>query len=97
MSKRASKVTDTEAFRQQLLDELLAEHGSNLDEQFSNGSFGCHELLDRTFIVGTMVDHYVLTHPACVKNQEWFALAEKASDALADLYLRIGQAQCDDK
>jgi hypothetical protein len=44
-----------------------------------------------------MVDDYVFTHPACVQNQEWFALAKQASDALADLYIRIGAAQCDGK
>jgi hypothetical protein len=93
MSKRASKMSDTEEFRQQ----LLADHGPNLDEQYSIGSFGCHELLDRTFLVANMVDNYVLTHPACVQNQEWFALAEQALDALMDLYQRIGVAQFDSK
>jgi hypothetical protein len=44
-----------------------------------------------------MVDNYVLTHPACVQNQEWFALAEQALDALMDLYQRIGVAQFDSK
>ena len=93
MSKRASKMSDTEEFRQQ----LLADHGQNLDEQYSVGSFGCHELLDRTFLVANMVDNYVLTHPACVQNQEWFALAEQALDALMDLYQKIGVAQFDNK
>jgi hypothetical protein len=93
MSKRASKMSNTEEFRQQ----LLADHGPNLDEQYSVGSFGCHELLDRTFLVANMVDNYVLTHPACVQNQEWFALAEQALDALMDLYQRIGVAQFDSK
>ena len=93
MSKRASKMSDTEEFRQQ----LLADHGPNLDEQNSVGSFGCHELLDRTFLVSSMVDEYVLTHPACVQNQEWFALAKQASDALANLYMRIGSAHLDSK
>jgi hypothetical protein len=80
--------TGTEEFRKQ----LLADYGPNLDEQYSVGSFGCHELLDRTFLVSSMVDEYVLTHPACVQNQEWFALAKQASDALANLYMRIGAA-----
>jgi len=93
MSKRASKMSNTEEFRQQ----LLADHGPNLDEQYLVGSFGCHELLDRTFLVANMVDNYVLTHPACVQNQEWFALAEQALDTLMDLYQRIGVAQFDSK
>ena len=40
---------------------------------------------------------HVRTHPACVQNREWFALAEQAVVALHELYQRIGAAHLDDK
>lgn len=97
MSKHALKVPDTEQERQQLLDELATDHGPRWAEQYEAGSFGCHELLDRTALVTDMVERYVRTHPACVQNREWFALAEQAVEALQELYQRIGAVHLDDK
>ncbi len=97
MGKDALKVPDTEQERQQLLDELAADHGPHLAEQYEAGSFGCHELLDRTALAADIVERYVRTHPACVQNREWFALAEQAVAALQELYQRIGAAHLDDK
>ena len=97
MSKHVLKVSDTEQERRQLLDELLADHGPQWTEQYEPGSFGCHELLDRTALAADLVDRYVRTHPACIQNQEWFALAEQAAAALQELYQRIGAAHLDDK
>jgi hypothetical protein len=97
MSKHASKVPDTEQERRQLIDELLADHGPQWIKQYEPGSFGCHELLDRTALAADLVERYVRTHPACIQNQEWFALAEQAMMALQKLYQRIGAAHLDDK
>jgi hypothetical protein len=44
MSKHALKVPDTEQERRQLLNELLADHGPQLAQQYEPGSFECHEL-----------------------------------------------------
>jgi hypothetical protein len=76
--------------RQARVDELVAEHGAPWLDTFRPGSFGCHELLDRTMVAAGMVDQYVLSHPACVRDPEWFALARQASAALAELYQRVG-------
>jgi hypothetical protein len=97
MGKHASKVPDAEHERQQLLDELAADYGPHWAEQYEAGSFGCHELLDRTALVADMVERYVRTHPACVQNREWFALAEQAAAALQELYQRVGATHLDDK
>jgi hypothetical protein len=97
MSKHVLKVPDTEQERQQLLDELLADHGPRWAEQYEPGSFGCHELLDRTALAADVVERYVCTHPACIQNQEWFALAQQAVAALQELYQQIGAAHLDDK
>jgi hypothetical protein len=94
---KPTKGLDTEQERQQLSAEPTADHGPHWTEQYQPGSFGCHELLDRTALVADTVERYVLTHPACVQNQEWFALAEQAAVALRELYQRIGAVHLDDQ
>ena len=54
------------------------------------GSFGCHELLDRTSLLTDSLERFVLSHPACVHNKEWFALAYQAVSHLNDLYQKVG-------
>ena len=59
-------------------------------EPYKPGSFGCHELLDRTAMFAAMVEEEIQTHPACVANPDWFLLAEQAAAALRELYQQIG-------
>ena len=92
MDPRVTKALDPKEQRRQLIDEMVAEHGADWPEQYKPGSFGCHELLDRTSLIADTVDRHVLSHPTCVQNEEWFALAEKASAALWELYQRIGES-----
>lgn len=87
---------DAKDERRRLIEELVAEHGPDWSERYRPGSFGCHELLDRTSLVGDMVERDILSHPACLQNQEWFALAERAVSALRELYQQIGAAHLDD-
>ena len=51
MSRQVAKASDSEQERKQLIDELVAEYGPNWSEEFKPGSFGCHELLDRTLLL----------------------------------------------
>ena len=97
MSKRAIGTPEAEHERRQLLDQLAAEHGPGWAEQYEAGSHGCHELLDRTALAADVVERYVRTHPACLQNREWFALAEQAAAALQELYQRVGATHLDDK
>ncbi|MCS6925523.1 MAG: hypothetical protein NZ578_06435 [Candidatus Binatia bacterium] len=97
MSKPVTSVLDREQERQHLAEELLADHGPHWKEQYKPGSFGCHELLDRTSLVADLVEQRVLSHPACVQNPDWFALAEQAVSALRELYQQVGAAHLDDK
>ena len=97
MGKHALKVPDTEQERQQLFDELATDHGPDWAEQYAPGSFGCHELLDRTALAADIVERYIRTHPACIQNRELFVSAEQAVAALQELYQRIGAAHLDDK
>jgi hypothetical protein len=76
--------------RQRRLKEIQAEEPSDWAAQYSPGSFGCHELLDRTSLVAEIVERQILNHPACVQNKEWFALADRAVNALQELYQQVG-------
>jgi hypothetical protein len=95
MGRLSHNVLNTEHERQQLIDEFNAD-GPDWAEQARPGSFGCHELLDRTALVGDMVEQYILTHPACVRNKDWYALAEQAVLALRELYQQIGAEHLSD-
>jgi len=88
MNFSTDEIDEIEAIRQEYIDEMKAD-GESSDE-FIAGSYGCHELLDRTAMLMKTVDQYVLGHPACANNKEWFALAYRAVDALNELYQRVG-------
>jgi hypothetical protein len=91
MTSPAAQPIDTENQRQQRLAEMTAEEGPQWLEQYKPGSFGCHELLDRSLLVGDMVEQYILSHPACVQDPHWYALAEQAMTVLRELYQRVGE------
>lgn len=82
--------SEIEQQRQEAINDMIAEHGPNWAEQFAPGTFGCHELLDRTIQAAQMVEQNVLSHPACAQNPTWFALAERAVAALNELYQEVG-------
>jgi len=90
-----TELTEVEQERRRRLDELAAEYGAGLAEQYGPGSFGCHELLDRTSWVGDNVEEAILNHPSCAMNPEWYALAEQAVAALRALYQRVGADHLD--
>ena len=96
MGEQSIKALNTEQERQQLIDAFSADHGPDWAQQAKPGSFGCHELLDRTALVADMLEQYILTHPACVQNKDWYALAEQAVLALRELYQQVGAEHLDD-
>jgi hypothetical protein len=57
---------------------------------FEPGTFGCHEALHMTSVLVRMVSTELMEHEAIIQNSEWFALADKAHQALLDLYQSIG-------
>lgn len=89
-STQETNSLDVEQQRQEVVNEMIAEHGPNWAEQYAPGTYGCHELLDRTIQAAETVEQYVLSHPACAQNPEWYALAERAVAALNELYRHIG-------
>ena len=81
---------EVERDRQRRIAELIAEEGPDWGDRYGPGSFGCHELLDRTAIVADLIEDRLLAHPSCAADREWYALAERAASVLRDLYQRIG-------
>jgi hypothetical protein len=90
MSDGADPSSEIERDRQDRIDELTAGQGPEWDVRYRPGSFGCHELLDRTCLLAEQLEESILSHPACIQNAEWYALAARAVDALRELYQRVG-------
>jgi hypothetical protein len=87
-----ARLLEVERDRQHLIDEFIADYGADGAGSYRPGSFGCHELLDRTALAAELLEQKVLNHPACFLNQEWFSLAEQAVEILNELYQRVGEA-----
>jgi hypothetical protein len=60
--------------------------------RFAPGSFGCHEALHMALVLSELVAERLGEHPAVRQDAAWKALADRASDALFDLYQAIGAA-----
>ena len=90
MSLDTERASELERQRQEMLQELDSDRETGWMEKFKPGSFGCHELLDRTNLVVNMIEDNLLSHPSCALNPEWYALADQAADVLRSLYQRIG-------
>lgn len=56
-------------------------------KNFAPGSFGCHELMDRTSVAIDYLASTLLDHEAC--TGKWRKLANKAVDALGKMYQSI--------
>jgi hypothetical protein len=81
---------EVEQDRLRKANEMLTESGEGWVVGFLPGANGCHELLDRTALLSDLVQRYLLDHPACVANPEWYRLANQAAAALQDLYQLVG-------
>ena len=90
MAVRNVKTDEIEQDRLRLAEELEAESGADWADEFSPGSQGCHELLDRVSLVADMLERHIHPHPSCVANPAWYTLAEQAAAALQELYQQIG-------
>ena len=88
MNTTTTAVDAIESARQEYAEENAAE-GEPCDQAIP-GSYACHALLDRTAMLMTTLERYILEHPACLNNKEWFAMAYKAVDLLNELYQKIG-------
>lgn len=92
-----NQVVESVAHRewQEHLAAIAAEQEPGWESRYAPGSFGCHELLDRVNLMGDLVEGQVLEHPSCALRAEWHQLAERAVEALRELYQRIGAEHLD--
>jgi hypothetical protein len=86
---------DPQARRERELGCLDVESGDAWRQGHEPGTYGCHELLDRLALVANNLDDWVVSHPACLMNPDWYASAASALDTLWDLYQRVGDAHLD--
>jgi hypothetical protein len=84
------QVNEVEQERQREIAQRVAEDGDSWSEGYQPGTPGCHELLDRTSIIVGMLEEYLLSHPACLANSDWYSLAQAAAHSLQDLYQAVG-------
>ena len=92
MSVPTAELATADPERENKAAELDAEHGAGWVRENAPGSFGCHELLDRTAMFADAVERYILDHPACVANADWYSLADTAATSLRELYQLVGAA-----
>jgi hypothetical protein len=93
MDQRLIDPVELEQDRQQRIEQMDAEQGTGWREQFRPGTFGSHELLDRTALLAANVEEFLLSHPACIQNKAWFTLAGQAVAVLQELYQQVGREE----
>ena len=91
MNPEMSDSTEVEQQRQELLREFSTDRDPNDTGDYSLGSLGCHELLDRTALIMRLLEEQVVEHPACFQRPDWFILAHEATAILNRLYQEIGR------
>ena len=89
MNELMNDQDELERERQQYIDDAK-DPEDDWEGMSKPGGYGCHELLDRTALIMKNVEEFIVSHPACLSNKEWFALARQASEALHELYQQVG-------
>ncbi len=86
MNHESNDIRGSEAERLRRVKQQVEEAGAGWSEPYKPGTFGCHEVLDRTSTLADQVERLVVDHPSILLDPEWFALADTALTALNDLY-----------
>ena len=68
-----------------------ADEKYRIASTYRPGTFGCHEALHMASVARDFVEEHVCNHPTIGLNPEWQALADKACEALFELYQAIGK------
>jgi hypothetical protein len=63
----------------------------DLEERFGPGTMGAFEVADRLHVLGGTFDNYICDHAAILLNPEAYALADKISSELGELYQLMNQ------
>jgi hypothetical protein len=87
-------MSEVEQDRKRSLAERDAEE-TDWRERFAPVTCGCHEALHVASILTQLIATRLLEHGAVIQNPEWYALADRAHQALFDLYQAIGATHLD--
>lgn len=82
-----------EAHRVQRLAKAIEDRdftASEIEKKFAPGTHGCHEAMHVACLMNDLVDERLCSHPAILRNAEWYRLAATAQEALWALYQAIG-------
>ena len=86
---------DWEAERQSLLaearDSCPLDEGETLEERFGPGSFGYHELLDRSYLLLSNWEEFVTAHPTTLIDPVRYRKAQEIAEAMAEFYSLVGR------
>ncbi len=85
---------EVEALRFKLIVSR-GESEAELKTRYAPGSFGCHEAMHMASALTSAVSRELLEHGAVLAKPEWFALANRAADALNDLHQAIAAVHMD--
>jgi hypothetical protein len=67
----------------------------DLEERFGPDTMGAFEVADRLHVLGGTFDNYICDHAAILLNPEAYALADKISAELGELYQIMNQGEKD--
>jgi hypothetical protein len=78
--------------RKQKLDEAREDLVSGtVEERFGPGSFGYHELLDRTYLLMDNWESFIANHAATLLDPERYRKAREIADAMTAFYQWVGR------
>ena len=60
------------------------------DKDIKLDSFHYHEALDRLWVVNTMIDEVINSHPVIWQNEEMARLIAMAQSCIGDVYQMVG-------
>lgn len=62
-----------------------------MSTRFKQDPFGWHEALDRTYMIESLVNQFLVTHPVIRDSESLSVIARNAADQLSALYQKVGQ------
>jgi hypothetical protein len=68
-----------------------------MNDEFKPGTMGCHEAMHMAGFLKNAVMEQLVCHPAIERDPIWYATAQEAFNALADLYQAIGSVHLSDE
>jgi len=92
-----SAIKYAEAERMEDLQKALETYDSEdeIKRLFGKNTFGCHEAVDRSFMVAENWEHYVQNHPAILMDPEIYRMSKIVSSMMYEVYNSISTKDID--